>query len=158
MVTEHFQEDIPMGIMEGTRGPCVSLLGAAICHHLILTERALIFWVTDWQLKRLGLLLTPRGLEDLPGWGGESHILGLCAGEGGLFENCCQTQTRRPLSLYVGGDGTGLERFPCNPATREGIPGSFYSPRKNSHCPGPRGSVSPQNSGRVSEDTALVAV
>lgn len=57
MVTEHFQEDIPMGIMEGTRGPCVSLLGAAICHHLILTERALIFWVTDRQLKRLGLLL-----------------------------------------------------------------------------------------------------
>lgn len=89
VVTEHFHGDIPMGITEGTRGLCVSLLGAAICHRLILTEWALIFWVTDCQLKRLGLLLTPGGLEDLPGWGGESRILGLCAGEGGLFENCC---------------------------------------------------------------------
>lgn len=89
VVTEHFQEDIPMGITEGPRGPCVSLLGAAICHRLILTEWALIFRVTDRQLKQLGLLLTPGGLEDLPGWGGESHILGLCAGEGGLFENSC---------------------------------------------------------------------
>lgn len=85
MVTEHFQEDIPTGITEGSRGPCVSPLGAAICRRLILTEWALIFRVTDQQLKRLGLLLTPGGLEDLLGWGGELHILGLCAGEGGLF-------------------------------------------------------------------------
>ena len=85
MVTEHFQEDKPTGITEGSRGPCVSLLGVAICRRLILTEWALIFRVTDQPLKRLGLLLTPGGLEDLPGWGGELHILGLCAGEGGLF-------------------------------------------------------------------------
>ena len=39
-----------------------------------------------------------------------------------------------------------------------GIQGSLCSPRKKSHCPGPSGSVSLQNSGRESEDTVSMAM